>query len=144
MAERDIFVTDIDFDRLNGLVAGARRSRMNQEHVDQLADELERAHIVSPDEIPPDVVTMNSRVELRDLDTGDTMVFVLVFPTEANVDQQRISVLAPLGTAVLGYRAGAVIEWQVPARTRRLRIERVLFQPEAASSAEHAGGSSGR
>lgn len=138
MAERDIFVTDTDFDRLNGLVAGARRSRMNQEHVDRLAEELDRARIVSPEEIPPDVVTMNSRIQLRDLDTNDSMEFVLVFPTEANVDEHRISVLAPLGTAVLGYRAGSVIEWQVPARTRRLRIERVLYQPEAAASAEHA------
>lgn len=138
MAERDIFVTDTDFDRLNGLVAGARRSRMNQEHVDRLAEELDRARIVSPEEIPPDVVTMNSRIQLRDLDTNDAMEFVLVFPTEANVDEQRISVLAPLGTAVLGYRAGSVIEWQVPARTRRLRIERVLYQPEAAASAGHA------
>jgi regulator of nucleoside diphosphate kinase len=138
MAERDIFVTDTDFDRLNGLVAGARRSRMNQEHVDRLAEELDRARIVSPEEIPPDVVTMNSRIQLRDLDTNDSMEFVLVFPTEANVDEHRISVLAPLGTAVLGYRAGSVIEWQVPARTRRLRIERVLYQPEAAASAQHA------
>ncbi|HET7617793.1 MAG TPA: nucleoside diphosphate kinase regulator [Vicinamibacterales bacterium] len=138
MAERDIFVTDTDFDRLNGLVAGARRSRMNQEHVDRLAEELDRARIVSPEEIPPDVVTMNSRIQLRDLDTNDAMEFVLVFPTEANVDEQRISVLAPLGTAVLGYRAGSIIEWQVPARTRRLRIERVLYQPEAAASAGHA------
>ena len=62
------------------------------------------------------------------------MVFRVVFPSEANADQHRISVLAPLGTAVLGYRAGDAIDWIVPGRTRRVRIESVLYQPEAAGS----------
>jgi regulator of nucleoside diphosphate kinase len=79
---------------------------------------------------------MHSRVALRDLDTGAEMVLTLVFPHEANVDQQRTSILAPLGTAILGYRGGDVIEWQVPGRTRRLRVERVLYQPEAAVDGE--------
>ena len=82
---------------------------------------------------------MNSELALRDLDTGEEMVFRLVFPSEANADQHRISVLAPLGTAVLGYRAGEAIEWVVPGRTRRVRIESVLYQPEAAGSASHDG-----
>ena len=54
--------------------------------------------------------------------------------SEANVEERKVSVLAPLGTAVLGYRAGDVIEWEVPAGTRRLKVERVLFQPEASAS----------
>jgi regulator of nucleoside diphosphate kinase len=92
----------------------------------------ERAHLVASDEIPPDVVTMNSQVVLRDLDTGGEIVLTLVFPRDANVDQQRVSVLAPLGTAILGYRGGDIIEWQMPGGTRRLEVERVLYQPEAA------------
>ena len=70
---------------------------------------------------------MNSELALRDLDTGEEMVFTVVFPTQANADQHRISVLAPLGTAVLGYRAGDSIEWVVPGRTRRVRIENVTL-----------------
>ena len=133
---RDIFVTEDDFERLESLVAASGRGGRDKEHVERLADELERAHVVPPAEIPPDVVTMNSQIELRDLDSGETMTWTLVFPFRADVDERRLSVLAPLGTAVLGYRAGDVVEWTVPAGTRRLKIERVLFQPEAAKSPE--------
>jgi regulator of nucleoside diphosphate kinase len=133
MANRDIYITEEDYEQLKQLIDGARLRRTRDlAHVDQLDAELDRAHIVSADEIPADVVTMNSQVALRDLDTRDEMVLTLVFPHQANVDQQRVSVLAPLGTAVLGYRAGDVIEWEVPGRTRRLQVERVLYQPEAA------------
>jgi regulator of nucleoside diphosphate kinase len=133
MADRDIFITQEDYDRLMRLLEGTRqRGHRDLAHVEQLDAELDRAHIVPGGEIPPDVVTMNSRVALRDLDTGGEMVLTLVFPHEANLDQQKVSVLAPLGTAVLGYRDGDIIEWQVPGGTRRLQIKRVLYQPEAA------------
>lgn len=115
------------------------RNVRDREHLQQLDDELDRARVVPASEIPADVVTMNSELALRDLDTGEEMVFRLVFPSEANADQQRISVLAPLGTAVLGYRAGDTIEWVVPGRTRRVRIDSVLFQPESAGTASRSG-----
>lgn len=132
MAERDIFITEEDHEKLLQLIAGARQHRRRDlAHIEQLDAELERAHLVPASEIPPDVVTMNSRVLLRDLDTGAEMVMTLVFPRDANVDEQKVSVLAPLGTAILGYREGDTIEWQMPGRTRHLRVERVLYQPEA-------------
>jgi regulator of nucleoside diphosphate kinase len=93
---------------------------------------LEKAYVVAPAEIPADVVTMNSEVAVRDLDSGQEMAFTLVFPSEADVEQRKISILAPVGTAVLGYRVGDIIEWKVPARVRNLKIKRVLYQPEAA------------
>jgi regulator of nucleoside diphosphate kinase len=135
MAERDIVITEEDAEKLRMLLEGAlQRTVKDRDHLLRLADELDRARIVSASEVPPDVVTMNSELELRDLDTGEKMAFTVVFPSEANADQRKISVLAPVGTAVLGYRAGDSIEWAVPGRTRRLRIERVLYQPEAAGS----------
>jgi regulator of nucleoside diphosphate kinase len=144
MPERDIVVTEDDSRKLRTLLAGVReRSAKDREHLQQLGDELDRARIVPASEIPADVVTMNSELALRDLDTGDEMVFKVVYPSEANADQRRISVLAPLGTAVLGYRVGDAIEWVVPGRTRRVRIERVLYQPEAAGSAPRADGEPG-
>lgn len=143
MAERDIVVTEEDAEKLQGLLDGAmKRMVKDRDHLQQLADELDRARVVPASEVPPDVVTMNSELVLRDLDTGEEMAFKVVFPSEANVDQRKVSVLAPLGTAVLGYRTGDSIEWTVPGRTRRIRIERVLYQPEAAGSApgpEHPG-----
>ena len=87
--------------------------------------------MVAPTDVPPDVVTMNSRVVLVDLDTREEMVLLLVFPQEADVAQSRISVLAPIGTAMLGYRVGNAFTWQVPDGIRRLRVKQVLYQPEA-------------
>jgi regulator of nucleoside diphosphate kinase len=137
MTERAIFVTEEDFGRLEGLLAGAARQEgRDRENVRRLAEELDRAQVVPADSIPADVVTMNSEVVLRNLDTGEAMVFTVVFPGKANVEQQRLSVLAPLGAAVLGYRAGDVIEWEMPGGVRRLKIEKVLYQPEAARKTE--------
>jgi len=68
-----------------------------------LRAELARAEIVAPAEVPSDVITMNSRAELVDMDSNERMEFTLVFPREANIEEGRISVLAPLGTAMLGY-----------------------------------------
>lgn len=133
MADREIVMTEDDVDRLRNVLVGVgQRQTKDREHLEQLTDELDRARVVPSNEIPPDVVTMNSEVALRDLDTNEEMVFRVVFPSEANVDQHKMSVLAPLGTAVLGYRAGDSIEWRVPGGTRRIRIERVLYQPEGA------------
>jgi regulator of nucleoside diphosphate kinase len=131
MAVRDIFITDDDFEKLSRLLEGARRRNpRDRDHVDRLAVELDRAHVVPSSEIPIDVVRMGSQVAVRDLDTGATTVFTVVFPSEADVDHGRLSVMAPLGTAVLGYREGDLIVWQVPGRTRRLHIERVAYQAE--------------
>jgi regulator of nucleoside diphosphate kinase len=96
-----------------------------------LEKELSRAEVVAPKDVPADVVTMNSKVSLRDLDTGDEMDITLVFPKDADITQDKVSVLAPIGTAMLGYRVGDVVEWTVPDGVRRLHIEKVLYQPEA-------------
>ena len=101
-------------------------------HVDDLEAELDRADVVLPVDVPFDVVTMNSEVAVRDMDSNEEMTFAVVFPSDADVNRQRISILAPIGTAVLGSRVGDMIDWRAPGRTRRLKIERVLFQPEAA------------
>jgi len=63
-------------------------------------------------------------------------VYTIVFPVDADIEKKRISVLAPVGTALIGYRAGDIIEWATPGGTRRLQIEKVLFQPEAAGGAD--------
>jgi regulator of nucleoside diphosphate kinase len=82
-------------------------------------------------DVPPDVVTVNSKVELLDLDKNEKMIFVLVFPNEADINQGKISILAPVGTAILGYRVGDKVIWRVPAGQRRIKIQKILYQPEA-------------
>lgn len=133
MLDREIVVTEFDQSRLRNLLVGTRQwSARDRTHADHLESELDRAHVVPPVHVPPDVVTMNSEIVVRDMDSNEELTFAVVFPSEADVNRQKISILAPIGTAVLGYRAGDTVEWTVPGRKRRLRIERILFQPEAA------------
>jgi regulator of nucleoside diphosphate kinase len=136
MKNRTILVTEQDMERLRALLrsAGAIVSK-DWEHLRVLKEELDRAQIVGSDEIPKDVVTMNSRVRLKDLDSGRESIYVLVFPREADVARGRISVLAPIGTAIIGYRTGDVIVWPVPGGEKRLEVQDVLYQPEAAERA---------
>ena len=135
--ERAIYLTQQDLERLTRLVdAHSSDAKADHANLARLEAELERAEIVAPEEIPADVVTMNSRVRTRDLDTGQEMVFSLVYPRDADIKSQKISILAPIGTGVLGYRVGDTIEWPVPSGTRRLIVEEVLYQPEAAGDFE--------
>ena len=139
MKQSNILITAQDMERLRPLLDPARKSlSRDQEHLEMLEQELDRAQIVSLFQVPVDVVTMNSKVRLKDLDTGKDSTYTLVFPRDADIVQGKISVLAPIGTAILGYRVGDVIEWRVPGRTRRLQVEEVLYQPEAAEAASAA------
>lgn len=135
MERRDIFITEFDLDRLTELLGVWQEFKGSQgasTHLESLIEELDRAHIVPPKGIPADVVTMNSRVRLLDMSKGDELVYTLVFPRDADAATGKISILAPIGTAILGFRVGEVIEWPVPLGTRKLRIEEILYQPEAA------------
>lgn len=128
-----IMLSTPDIRRLRGILAAAgRHSHRDRAHLADLQDEVERARVVELEKIPADVVTLDSMVTVRDVATGDCSDYMVVSPSEADVAAGRISVLAPLGTALLGYRAGAEIEWQMPGRIRRLRIHRVV-QPRAAA-----------
>lgn len=129
MEGRTIYITDADMKRLLPLV---ERNKDTRNDLTKLQEELRNAHVVASREIPPDVVTMNSRVKLRDLEDGEESTYTLVFPEQASLEQNKISVLAPIGTAMLGQRVGDEVEWEVPAGKIRLRVEAVLYQPEAA------------
>jgi regulator of nucleoside diphosphate kinase len=129
MNPRTIYITEADMRRLQPLLERLKNSR---DDLRDLQAELTQARVVAPEAVPPDVITMNSKARLRDLETGEEMTYTLVFPDQADIEQNRISVLAPIGTAMLGYRVGDEFQWTVPAGTVRLRVEAVLYQPEAA------------
>lgn len=99
-----------------------------------LRGELEVAEIVEPDQIPANVVTMRSTVRLRDIETDELDTFTLVYPKEANIVEGKLSVLAPVGTAILGQRVGDVVTWPVPSGTVQVEIEEVFSpsQPQEA------------
>lgn len=138
MQNRTIILSDVDHRRLEALLESPRYdSQLHQDYLDALEGELKRARIVPQWKVPDEVITMNSVVRLRDLDTDEVDQFQLVYPSDADMAQHRISVLAPVGTAILGYQLGDVIEWPVPAGLRRLRVEMVSNQPEMAMASVH-------
>jgi regulator of nucleoside diphosphate kinase len=131
MARRKIIITEIDHERLEDLLASEFAKAIDpSDHLRDLRTELDRARIVRPENVPRNVITMNSTVILRDLVTNEKETYTLVFPDSADIANKRLSVLAPIGTAILGERLGDVLRWQVPAGWRRLKVERVLYQPE--------------
>ena len=134
MNDRPIYVTRLDSMRLRALLRRQTDASLrDQDHLRELRAEIERAIVVDPDVMPSDVITMGSRVWVRDLGTGARSEYMLVFPAEANVAARRLSVLAPLGTALLGYRQGDEVVWEMPGGVRRLRVERVRPDSDAAA-----------
>lgn len=120
MNEQKIYITDFDLKRLKKLLgvprpAGTRKNP----YLEELKKEVEKAVVVLSKDIPKDVITMNSTIRLVDLDSKDEYEYTLVFPEAADSATGKISILAPVGTAMLGFRVRNVIEWPVPAERRR-------------------------
>lgn len=127
-----IYLTQVDMDQLLQLVDAYPGKRF-----EQLERELLRAHVVKREEIPADTVTMNSRVAFEDEGTRERREVTLVYPGRADIDTGRISVLTPVGTALLGLRVGQSIDWELPGGgRRRYRVAAVPYQPEAAGEAQ--------
>jgi len=125
MREQPIVIGKVDAARLRKLLAARVRAGRDQDHLEELAAELERARIAEPGDVPGDVIAIHARVQVLDLVSGERRELTLVLPRESDASAGRISVLAPLGTALLGYRAGDEVEWLMPGGLRRLRIESV-------------------
>lgn len=110
-----------DYDRLTAL-ANAAMSKAPDLAMD-LAEEIGRAHIVARGRLPQEVVCMNSEVEFRDERSGKVQRLILVYPNEANISERKLSVLTPVGTALIGVRVGDSISWQMPSgELRRLTV----------------------
>ncbi|MNJ93390.1 Regulator of nucleoside diphosphate kinase [compost metagenome] len=122
-----IFITDQDFHRLSALV-----EQIEGATATALDEELSRANVIAQKEIPPDIVTMNSRLKFVDEVSGQESEMTLVYPQEANLAEGRISILAPVGVALLGLKAGQSIDWQLPSGgKKRIKVQQIVFQPEA-------------
>jgi len=132
--DRKIYVTTSDMQRLQALIEGMSSGRL-AEAADALESELSTAEVVPPEKIPADVVTMNSKVRFVDEQTGHQREVTLVYPKEADAAQGKISILAPVGAAIIGLSVGQSVDWPLPGdRIKRLKIVEVLYQPEAAGT----------
>jgi regulator of nucleoside diphosphate kinase len=130
-----IYLTQEDLDRLFDLLetyAAGAGTGAAAESLQKLEQELVRAVVVSPEEIPKDVVTMNSRVVFEDETTGDRREITLVYPKHADIATGKVSVLVPVGTALLGMRVGQTIDWQLPSgQKHRYKVVAVPFQADS-------------
>lgn len=125
MRDHPIVISEPDARVLRGLLAARAAASHDQEHLEELRLELERAQVLEPEQVSTEVVTMHKPLRIFDLSSGKSQELMLVSPAEADVGARRISVLAPLGTALLGNREGDEVEWLMPGGIRRLRIEAV-------------------
>jgi regulator of nucleoside diphosphate kinase len=131
VSAKEIVITAADFDRLRGLLDSPRYRSTQAPLLSALQEELDRGRVVPADAVPTGVVTMHSQVRVRDLTAQESETYTLVYPDEADINENKLSVLAPLGMALLGTRVGQVVKFDAPAGPRRLKIERILYQPEA-------------
>jgi regulator of nucleoside diphosphate kinase len=130
--ESEIFVSKLDYSRLNSMILNLLNSKDSKLiDLNRLNIEIKRARLVDPKKINPDRVTMNSVVEIIFSETGISKVFKLVYPGEADLMDGRLSILSPLGCALLGYKKGQSISYQAPCGDQRVTIGNILYQPEA-------------
>jgi len=129
---KKIYITTDNFRKLQETIDSLRllADVLEKESLDKLEAELRRATIIDQDKTPDDVVTMNSTVCLMDIESGKEETYKLVYPSDADIEENKISVLAPIGTAIIGYKAGDVVEWRVPAGARKILIKEIIHQPE--------------
>ncbi|NLO97556.1 MAG: nucleoside diphosphate kinase regulator [Peptococcaceae bacterium] len=127
---RKIYITETDKHKLLKIIDKTKYDQpKNKEILNELEKEINRAVVIAPDQLPGDVISMNSKVLLAFGDEEEE--YTLVYPEDADISQNRISVLSPIGTAILGYSEGSVIEWKVPDGIVKITVKKILFQPEA-------------
>lgn len=135
MNPNSLYITPDDYAKLRLLIGAARPS--GHAALKKLAEELDRATVIDAAAMPAGVVMLESHVEYQDLVTGEMEAFTLTLPERANVEEKRLSVIAPIGTALIGYRAGDIVNWVTPGGPRELKILRVVspVSPRPASQA---------
>jgi regulator of nucleoside diphosphate kinase len=127
----NIIMSSLDVERLEQLIESLPDNAFPGKQA--LEAELARADVVEPADVPPTVVTMNSRVRFSVISTGETFNLTLVYPKDLDASGEKISILAPVGSALLGLSQGDEIEWPKPGGgVLRVRIDEVLYQPERA------------
>jgi regulator of nucleoside diphosphate kinase len=133
MNHTPIYISSDDNAKLRLLLATALYSNSHAAFR-KLREELDRAMVIDPAAFPADVVTMNSTVEFEDINTGEIEEYTITFPDNADVDRKRISILAPIGTALIGCRVGDLVKWSTPGGIRHLKVKHVAGADMATTS----------
>jgi regulator of nucleoside diphosphate kinase len=127
-----ICITSFDMECLRGLITRSFRVGVETKDLVRLQEVLDLAEVVSTPNLPEKIVTLDSKFKVKDLDYRKEQILTIVLPVQADTSRHKISILAPLGTSMLGRKVGDTIEVEVPAGTRTFRIEEILHQPEMA------------
>ena len=130
--EKTMSITVNDYQRITGLIEFAALKNKSPEIADRLMKELKVAKTFPQDRISNNIVTMNSRALLREVSSGRQIEITVTYPQDADSREQKVSVFSPIGVALLGCREGDIASWRVPAGIGRFKIEKVIYQPEAA------------
>ncbi len=132
---KQLIINQLDAERIFHRIKNSSHSSNELPvNTSKLVAEINSGKQVAPQKIPPTVVTMHSRVLVRYLETGKTYEMELVYPEEANIKEHKISIFAPMATALLGYQEGDEVEWKLPSGITHLTIEKILYQPESAGN----------
>ena len=128
----EIIVTRLDYTRLNSMILNLLDDRKSDiRELNFLNIEIKNAKIIEPKKVSPDYVTMNSVIEVRFSDTAEAKSLRLVYPKEANINAGNISVLSPLGCALLGNKTSQTISFKAPSGLKTVTIDKIIYQPEA-------------
>ena len=127
-----IIISKLDYTRILKCINDARQmNTIGVQEAENLTKELNSAKVVEPGEIPDNVVTMNSIVKINFLNTNKTLRIQIVYPDQANMKENKISIFSPVATALIGYKKDYEVEWIVPSGLTKLRIDDIIYQPEA-------------
>ena len=130
---KNIIINRLDYARIKKCINDAKQfNSISNVEAEKLLTELNSAQIVEPDSIPSNVVTMNSIVKLSFLNKNQQLQFQIVYPDQANLKEKKISIFSPIATALIGYQVADEIEWIVPSGLTKIRIDEIIYQPEAA------------
>ena len=132
MTENGIVITAADFDRLHGLVESPRYRTTHGTLLRNLKEEFGRGKVVRADRVSKTVVNVRSQVCVHDRSGDERETYTLAYPEEADINAGKLPVMAPLGTAPLETRAGQIVKFDAPTGQRRLKVEKILYQPETA------------
>lgn len=128
-----IVLSRLDYTRIQNYITNARQAgSINISEAKNLIGELNKAKVINPEEVPGDLVTMNSIVKITFMHSQKQLQFQIVYPGQANLKENRISIFSPIATALIGYSVGSEIEWMVPTGATKIRIDEIIYQPEAA------------
>ncbi len=129
---KKLIINKLDFLRIQKCIDEAKIVKsISAGEADSLMKELNSAKIVEPEKIPSNVVTMHSIVKISFLNTNKQIQFQIVYPREANLKENKISIFSPVATALIGFQVGDEVEWIVPGGLTKIRVDEIVYQPEA-------------